>query len=89
MRFERVDHELNFSLANRLREMDKEIRGTKIPVVLENLVLEDKVIPETVPRQFRNQPVVLVEVVAMMGKTTLGLNSCFSDSKYSLISTAV
>ena len=41
---------------------------TEIAVVLGNLVLEDQVVAPRVPRQLASQPVVLVQVVALMSE---------------------
>jgi hypothetical protein len=41
---------------------------TKVTVILWNLVLKDLMLPECVPCQLTDDPVVLMQVVAIMGK---------------------
>src|SRR6476469_3283586 len=48
--------------------MDEQVRRTEIAVVLGNLVLEDQVVAPRVPRELASQPVVLVQVVALMSE---------------------
>ncbi len=40
----------------------------EIAVVLGNLVLQDQVIPERIPSQIRDQPVILMTIVAIVRK---------------------
>ena len=46
-------------------ERDVEVRPAEVAVDLRDLVLEDQVRPERVPRQLGREPVILVEVVAI------------------------
>src|SRR5712692_1946878 len=50
LRCEVSENRLDLSLRGRLGQMDEQVRRTEVPVVLRNLVLEDQMIPEGVPR---------------------------------------
>ena len=46
--------------------MYEEIGDSQIAVILDDFVLKDEMIPEGVPRQFGNEAMILMEVVAIM-----------------------
>ena len=52
--------------------MDEQVRRTEIAVVLRDLVLEDQVVAPRVPGELAGQPVVLVQVGALMGEDHVG-----------------
>src|SRR5262245_44346832 len=61
-----------FSSTYFLIEMNEQIRTSKAPIVLDDFIFEDQMIPKGVPRQFRNQPMILMEIVSKMGKDYIG-----------------
>src|SRR2546427_2672478 len=62
VRQDRVDS----AAAEGLLKRHEDVRCPEIAVVLRDFVLEDEVIPEGVPRQLRDQSMILVEVVAIV-----------------------
>src|SRR5215469_2120744 len=70
---ERTQNVRDLTLAKRLIETHEEIGCSPIAIVLRNFIFEDQVIPEGVPRQLRNQPVILMEIVAMVSEDEIGL----------------
>src|SRR5882724_2563514 len=65
LRLEAVHEDPDLLLAGCLVELNEEIGVTDVAVVLQDLVLEDEVIPVRIPRQLRHQAMVLVEIVAI------------------------
>src|SRR4029078_9959074 len=57
------------------RQRNVEIRAAHVSVPFRELVLEDQMIPERVPGQFADQPVVLVEVVPSVREDELGVDA--------------
>ena len=49
-------------------QLYKEVWGSEITIVLGDLVFQDQVISEGVPRQIRNQTVILVKVASKMSE---------------------
>src|SRR5215831_9070807 len=58
----------DFAAADRFVERHENVRGTEVPVVFRDLVFEDEVIPERVPRELGDQPMILVKVVPIMSE---------------------
>jgi hypothetical protein len=61
-----------FALTNRLLERHKHGGSSHISIVLRNLILKDQVISEGIPGKFAEQPMILVGIVASMGKDQVG-----------------
>ena len=61
-------------LDERLVERDEDVRTAEIAVVLRDLVLEDQVVAERVPRELAGEPVVLVEVVPRVREDEIRLD---------------
>lgn len=59
--------------ANLLVQTDKEIGVSKITVVLGDLVLQDQVTSESIPREVRQKPVILVAVIPIVGEDQIRL----------------
>ena len=51
----------------------KEVQAHQVVVVFRNLVFPDQVVPEGVPGQVRDQAVVLVPVIAVVGENQIGV----------------
>src|SRR6266536_3390593 len=64
---ELVEQQIDLPPNDLVVEMDEEIRGADVTVVLRHFVLDDQMVAERVPRQLADQTVVLMEVVALMG----------------------
>src|SRR4029434_6486030 len=61
------DH-LDFPPTERVVERYEDIRRPEVAVVLGDLVFENELVSEGVPRELGDQPVVLMEVVAVVGE---------------------
>jgi hypothetical protein len=57
--------------------MNKEIGGAEITVIFGNFVFQNQVVPEGVPGEITNYPMVLVEIVAVMGENQIGFKMLF------------
>ena len=57
---------------SRLGEWHERVRGAHVPVVLRHLVLEDQVVAEGVPGQLAADPVILVQVPALVSEDHVG-----------------
>src|SRR5271166_165874 len=68
LRVEAVDDDLDLAGAGRFFQRNEEVGRAQVAVVVRNLVLQDQVVPERVPREVRDQAVVLVPVVAVVGE---------------------
>ncbi len=64
--------ELDLSAARRLGEGDENRRNTEVAVVLRDLVLEHEVVPERVPRQLAQEPMILVQILPVMREDQMG-----------------
>src|SRR5712692_230477 len=67
-----LEQEGDLPLQGRGREGREEIRRSEVAVELGNLVLEDELVAPGVPRQVGDQPVVLVEITAVVGEDQVG-----------------
>src|SRR5579863_7505231 len=60
-------HEVpNFFLVDLLIQRHKYVRLPKVTVIFRNFVLQNQVIPESVPREFLDQPMILMGILAVM-----------------------
>ena len=55
-----------------LRQVDERIGRADVPVVLRDLVLEDQVVAERVPRQLGDEAMVLVQIGALVREDQVG-----------------
>src|SRR5439155_23478010 len=55
-------------------QRDKAVRRSEIAIELGNLVLEDEMIPKSIPGQIRQQAVILVPVVSMVRQDQVGIH---------------
>jgi hypothetical protein len=62
----------DLSFGKGFAQADEEIRGAQVSAVLDDFVFENQVIPERVPRQLGDQPVILMKVAAIMGQDEFG-----------------
>src|SRR6185436_3706552 len=49
-------------------QVDEQVRRAEVSVELRDLVLQNHVVPERVPGELRDQPVILVPIFAVMGE---------------------
>jgi len=59
-------------LADRIVQLHEEVRDSKVSVVLDYFVLENRMVPKRVPGQFRYDAMILMQVVSVMGKYEVG-----------------
>src|SRR4051794_11485165 len=59
---------LNLFSASPLRQGHKKVGRTEIRVILGDFVFEDEMVPESVPGKFADHAVILMKIVAEMGK---------------------
>src|SRR6267378_3256291 len=57
---------LNFFAGDRLSQVNKKIGCPEVSIILDDFVFENQVVSEGVPSQLGNQPVVLMEISAIM-----------------------
>src|SRR5439155_21409574 len=55
-------------------QRDKAVRRSEIAIELGNLVLEDEMIPKSIPGQIRQQAVILVPVVSRVRQDQVGIH---------------
>src|SRR5271166_6396221 len=72
LRLEAVDDDLDLAGAGRFFQRNEEVGRAQVAVVLRDLILQDQVAPARVPREVRDQAVVLVPVVAVVGEDQIG-----------------
>ncbi|HQK17298.1 MAG TPA: hypothetical protein PLJ27_07585, partial [Polyangiaceae bacterium] len=65
----------HFPAARRPIQLNIEVWRPQVSVVLDDLVFEDQVIPEGVPGQFADQPMVLVQVMTVVRENDVGLEN--------------
>ena len=65
---EAIDNCPDLPEARRLVKMDEQVRRPEIPVIFGDFVFKNQMIPESVPREFRDHPMILMEVTAVMGQ---------------------
>ena len=56
----------DLQIADRFVERDEAVGGAEVAVELRDLVLEDQVISEGIPRQVGHDPVILMPIVAIV-----------------------
>jgi len=64
---------LNFRGTQFIVESDEKVWSPEVTVVFGNLVLENEVVAERIPRQFGDESMVLVQIVAIVRKNQVGL----------------
>ena len=69
---EALDDVTDLSRAHRFLQGHEEVGGTQIAIVFRDLVLKNQVVPERVPRQVRDQTVVLMPIIAVVGENQVG-----------------
>src|SRR5438067_1622191 len=57
-----------FLAAYGLRKRNKNVRRSKVRIVFRNLIFQNEMITESIPRELTKQPMVLVEVVSAMSE---------------------
>src|SRR5262249_24868544 len=72
LRLELFHQEIDLTGTRLFIELYKNIRRPQISVVFRNFVLQNHVITKGIPGEFANQPVVLVQVVPVMGEDDFG-----------------
>lgn len=73
-----VFHEqLDLAATKLLGEWGKEIWTTQIAIVFEDLVLKNQMISEGVPGQVRQNAVVLMPIITVVGEDHIGIELCF------------
>ena len=63
---------LDLPLGKPIVEMDEDVGGTQVAVVLGNLVLEDEMVAKRVPGELRCESVILVPIVAVVREDQIG-----------------
>ena len=66
-----VQEELNLSFASFLGKRHEHLRTTQVAIIFEDFILEDQVISECVPGEVRQDPVILMSVIAIMREDQL------------------
>ena len=69
---EALDDVTDLSRAHRFLQGHEEVGGTQIAIVFRDLVLKNQVVPERVPRQVRDQTVVLMPIIPVVGENQVG-----------------
>jgi hypothetical protein len=59
-------------LADRIVQLHEEVWDSKVSVVLDYFVLENRMVPKRVPGQFRHEAMILMQVISVMGKYEVG-----------------
>lgn len=72
LRLERLHDVTDLPLANLLRQRNEDAWSSQIAVIFRNLVFQNQMIPKGIPGQFRDEPVILMGVVAVMSKNHVG-----------------
>ena len=57
--------------------MNEEVRCSHIPIVLDDLILQNQMAAESVPRQLRDQPVILMEILTVVREDQIRRNRRF------------
>jgi hypothetical protein len=68
---EAAHKDVHLLATQRLRESNEEIGRAQVAIILGNLVFQNHVVPETVPRKFTNQAMVLMQVAAAMSENQI------------------
>jgi len=71
LRSEHATKDFNLPPTRPAIQRNKTIRRTKIPIVLWYFVFEDQMIAEGVPREVAEQPMILMQIVAAVGKNQI------------------
>ena len=68
LRPETCEDRLDLAPTRSFIQLDERIRGPYVAVVLRDLVFKNQMATKGVPCQFTNQPVILVQVVAVVSE---------------------
>ena len=85
---ERREDQFDLLARQLLGDGDEDVRRTEVAVVLRDLVLEDQVVAERVPRELADEAVILVEVMPRVREDQIGIDSAFISSNTSFTSVA-
>jgi hypothetical protein len=72
--FETLENGVDLITEDVFIQRDKEIRAAQITIVLDDFIFQDEVLSKRVPSQLGQQPVILVQIVSIMGKDQIGHN---------------
>src|SRR3990172_8835261 len=72
---ERCEDRVDFTAACGFIQFNERIGGAKISMILRDLVFQDELVPKGVPGQLGNYPVILVQIVTVMGEDEIGRHS--------------
>ena len=77
LRHKRAANIVCFALTSCAIQSYEKVRRSQIAVVLWNFVFQDEMVAKRIPRQFADDPVILVEVVTVMSKNQIGSELVF------------
>ena len=81
---EGIHNESNLLLAHFSGKWHENAWLTQVAIILGNLVLQNQMVAKSIPSQFREQPVILVRILAIMGEDEVRRNRLFQLFKYGL-----
>src|SRR6185503_15479699 len=65
---ERVENVAHLPPADLVVQVNEQVRRAEVSVELRDLVLEDHVVPKRLPGELRDQPVILMPILPVMGE---------------------
>src|SRR5262249_35231802 len=74
LRLETAEDIFRFSTANRFVQRNKQVRRPQVAVVFRNFVFQNQMRSKSIPGQFRDQAMILVQVVSVMSEDQVGRN---------------
>src|SRR5712691_2848535 len=77
LRRKRATNIAGFALTGIAIQPYEKVRRSQIAIVLWNFVFQDEMVAKRIPRQFADDPVILVEVVTVMSKNQIGSELVF------------
>src|SRR5216683_3207208 len=84
LRRKRIENIFYFPLARGAVQPKKNVWYSQVTIVLRDLVFQDQVIAKCVPGQFTDHPVILMQIVAIVGQNQVGRKRFLQLFKFAL-----
>lgn len=81
LRFEMLHKQGNLLSAYFLGKRDEHVRAAKIPIIFQDLIFKNEVIPKRIPGEIGKHSVILVAIVPVMGEDEVGFEVCIDVLK--------
>ena len=70
---EMLQEQIDLQGGKSIRKRQIQIRAPEVTVILQNLVFQNQMVPECIPGQVGQHPVILMSIISVMGEDNIGV----------------